>query len=116
MFDLLRKMWRTGTVTKRNLFEQAPERFRGKPVFVAKEQYSAPCASCLSCVTACPADAIQWMPMEEGAGTLRLSYASCIFCGVCAEVCDPGLIRISNEYRLANKDKQALTAVLSVGR
>lgn len=116
MFDLLRKIWRTGTVTKRELFAEAPERFRGKPVFAAEELPLAPCDDCLSCVTACPADAIQWTPGEEGAGTLRLSYASCVFCGVCAETCELGLIRISNEYRLANKDKQALTAVLSVGK
>lgn len=116
MFDLLRKIWRTGTVTTRNLFDQAPDRFRGKPVFVPTEQQVYPCASCMSCVTACPANAIQWFPAEEGAGKLVLYYAPCIFCGICAEACDPGLIQITNDYRLASKDKQELTAALSVGQ
>lgn len=97
MFDLIRKIWRTKTVTKTELFTEAPERFRGKPVFT-----SSKCTGCEACATSCPAGAIT-LQQNDDAITLSLSYAHCIFCGICAEVCETNAIQLTNEYRLATK-------------
>ena len=102
MFDLIRKIWQTKTVTKTNLFEEAPSRFRGKPVFTSNE-----CTGCESCVTACPAGAINFHKTADSI-TLSLSYANCIFCGICAEQCETKMIQVTNEYRLATKKKDNL--------
>ncbi|MCL6587768.1 MAG: 4Fe-4S binding protein [Anoxybacillus sp.] len=103
MFDLIKKIWKTKTVTKTDLFTDAPERFRGKPILVSNE-----CTGCQACSTACPAKAIT-LEQNGDAITVSLSYTTCIFCGICAEVCDTDAIHITNEYRLATKNKDELT-------
>lgn len=104
MFDLIRKIWQTKTVTKTALFQEAPSRFRGKPVFSANK-----CSGCESCVTSCPAGAIQ-IHKKDDSITLSISYTSCIFCGICAESCQTNLIQTTNEYMLATKNKEDLKA------
>ena len=108
MFDLIRKIWATKTVTKTNLFDEAPPSFRGRPVLVANE-----CTSCKLCVTACPSGAIAFNRIEDSI-TISLSLGDCIFCGMCAELCETKLIQGSNEYRLATKNKKDLFAAVTV--
>jgi len=103
MFDLIRKIWKTKTVTKTDLLTEAPERFRGKPIFVSNE-----CTGCQACITSCPAKAIT-LVQNDNSSTISLSYANCIFCGICAEMCETNAIQITNEYRLATKNKTELT-------
>ncbi|PIC03877.1 4Fe-4S dicluster domain-containing protein [Anoxybacillus flavithermus] len=103
MFDIIKKIWKTKTVTKTELLTEAPERFRGKPIFGSNE-----CTGCQACTTACPAKAITFQQNDD-AITVSLSYTTCIFCGICAEVCETNAIHITNEYRLATKNKNELT-------
>jgi formate hydrogenlyase subunit 6/NADH:ubiquinone oxidoreductase subunit I len=103
VFDLIRKIWQTKTVTKTILFDEAPSRFRGKPVFSANE-----CSGCGSCETACPANAIKLFKDQDSIN-LSLSYTNCIFCGLCTEVCETKMIQGTNDYRLATKEKESLT-------
>lgn len=107
MFDLIRKILQTKTVTKTRLFDEAPSRFRGKPIFTSNE-----CTGCESCVTSCPANAID-VHKTGSSITLSLSYAYCIFCGICAEQCDSKMIQVTNEYRLAARDKESLTNTIN---
>lgn len=102
MFDLIRKIWQTKTVTKTRLFEEAPPRYRGKPVFAANE-----CTGCKKCVTSCPSGAIDYQQNKDSI-KLSVSYANCIFCGICAEQCETNIIQATNEYRLATKHKDDL--------
>lgn len=108
MLEMLRKIWRTGKVTKQTLMEEAPSRLRGKPILTTNE-----CTDCGACVTNCPTDAIQFI-RHEAASELAMSYADCICCGICAEVCEPETIQITNEYRLATKNKDDLLQVVQV--
>ena len=102
MFDLIRKIWQTKTVTKTKLFEDAPSRFRGKPVFSSNE-----CTGCGLCVTSCPTGTIDFSKQKDSV-TLSIHYANCLFCGICAEKCETQLIQATNEYRLATKNKSDL--------
>ncbi|GAC92150.1 formate hydrogenlyase complex iron-sulfur subunit [Anoxybacillus flavithermus NBRC 109594] len=105
MFDLVKKIWKTKTVTKTDPLTEAPKRFRGKPMFVSNE-----CTGCRACITSCPAKAITLEQNDDSSTiSLSLSYANCIFCGICAEVCETNTIQITNEYRLATKNKTELT-------
>jgi formate hydrogenlyase subunit 6/NADH:ubiquinone oxidoreductase subunit I len=108
VLDLIRKIWKTKTVTKTNLFEEAPSRFRGKPVLVSNE-----CTGCGSCAASCPSDAINFNQNEDSY-TLSISYAHCIFCGICAEECETKMIQVTNEYRLAAKNKNDLQVNITV--
>jgi len=103
MFDIIKKIWKTKTVTKTELLTDAPERFRGKPIVTSNE-----CTGCQACVAACPAKAITFQ-QDGDAITVSLSYTTCIFCGICAEVCETDTIQATNEYRLATKNKNELT-------
>ncbi|MBB6283897.1 4Fe-4S binding protein [Geobacillus subterraneus] len=103
MFDLIRNIWRTKTITKTELFTEAPKRFRGNPTFTSNE-----CTGCQICAASCPSGAIAFQQDDESI-TLSLSYARCIFCGVCTEVCETATIQMTNEYRLATKHENELT-------
>lgn len=102
MFDLIRKIFQTKTVTKKSLFEEAPASFRGKPVLASNE-----CTGCGTCVQSCPSGAIDLQKAEDNI-TISLSYANCIFCGICAEQCETDMIQATNLYRLATKNKSEL--------
>jgi formate hydrogenlyase subunit 6/NADH:ubiquinone oxidoreductase subunit I len=108
VFDLIRKILQTKTVTKTHLFDEAPARFRGKPIFSSHD-----CTGCEACVTSCPANSIQ-VQKNEGSITLSLSYANCIFCGICAEQCETKMIQATNEYLLATRDKESLTCTIQI--
>jgi formate hydrogenlyase subunit 6/NADH:ubiquinone oxidoreductase subunit I len=108
VFDLIRKIWQVKTVTKTSILDEAPSRYRGKPVFTTNE-----CTGCESCVTSCPSGAIDFQKSGETM-TLSISYADCIFCGACAESCETKMIQVTNEYRLATKNKNNL--MISVNR
>lgn len=110
MLDLIRKIWRTKTATQTTLFEEAPSRFRGKPVFASNE-----CTGCEACAVTCPAGAISYHKTDDSI-TLALSYTNCIFCGLCAEYCETNLIQITNEYRLATKNKSDLMASVTINK
>jgi formate hydrogenlyase subunit 6/NADH:ubiquinone oxidoreductase subunit I len=110
MFDILRKIWSTGTVTKKIPFEEAPPRFRGKPIFVSNE-----CTGCEACTSSCPSNSIQFYRNGDSS-KLSLSYSSCIFCGICAEVCETQMIQITNEYGLATKNKSYLIQTINVSK
>lgn len=103
MFDILRKIFKTGTVTQQDLFQEAPSRFRGKPVILQGE-----CTGCQRCVHQCPSHAIQLIPVDGKRVELTLSYAQCIFCGICREVCEPQIIQVSQEYRMATRNTDDL--------
>lgn len=108
MFEMLKKIWQTGQVTKTLPFEEAPERYRGQ--LLIDPDY---CNGCEECVTACPADALSF-EKEESHLQLTISFAKCIYCGLCEEVCSARAIRLTNEYLRATKNPKELTQTFKI--
>lgn len=82
--------------------------FRGQPVYDPKN-----CIGCLACVEACPAHALAFDDVLEGAGApkrVMIHYTdSCIFCGVCVDACvretgQKGIVQ-TNDWNLAYFDR-----------
>jgi Ni,Fe-hydrogenase III small subunit len=77
-----------------------PDRFRGLPVID-----SSKCPDgCHSCSEACPTDAI-----TIDAKGLRLDLGRCLFCTDCQEACPEGVIRYTQDYRLAARHRGDLS-------
>jgi hydrogenase-4 component H len=86
-----------------------PERFRGKPEYVAEK-----CVGCGACAETCPAGAIQLTDYVDGAAPpdrgpfrkLVLHYDHCIYCGQCRANCptEEG-VKYTHEYELALFDR-----------
>lgn len=78
-----------------------PPRYLGLPVI-----NPGPCPTdCAACIHACPVDAIR---PDAPAGSVALDLGRCLFCGVCAEVCEPQILTFSQEFRMASSHRQAL--------
>ena len=110
MFEIIRRIWRTGVVTQAPLLEAAPKRYRGKLSF-----QQVGCTGCGSCADVCPAGAIRIQP-ETAGHAIEVSYGKCIFCGLCAEVCPADIISLSQDYHLATKVKAELLQTAMVRR
>jgi len=90
-----------------------PARFRGRPVVDASR-----CGEgCAACADACPTEAI----IDAGNETMSIDLGRCVFCGDCATACPTGVVRFTDDHRLAarsrgdllvGKDEPVLAAAL----
>lgn len=107
MFEIIRKIFQTGTVTERRVLGEAPTRYRGKLSVKANK-----CNHCGACTKACPVAAIEIRPKDNGPGQkIVIDYDTCIFCGECAGVCATRAIISTNNYHMATKDKRDLVYI-----
>lgn len=102
MLETIIKIWRTGQVTKKDLFSAAPPAYRGR---LTRDHDK--CRRCGSCVSVCPAQALR---VENG--ELTVAYDKCFFCGQCVENCPVQALAHSGDYLLASRDKAGLRDVL----
>lgn len=90
---------------------EAPESFRGKPIYNLER-----CVGCGACAQVCPAKAIEIKddPVKK-ARTLTVKYTDCIFCGQCQEKCitNDG-ITLSNDYKTAIFSKKQKSSTNSI--
>jgi len=107
MFEIIRRIWKTGVVTQEPLALAAPQRYRGKLIID-----QADCSGCGRCESICPTGAIRLQPEPGGHKTgghkIAVSYGKCVFCGLCSEICSGGAISQSQEYRMATRQKSEL--------
>lgn len=83
MFNLLKRMLKTGVVTTKEPFKAPPANYRGT-ILVTSEL----CTHCQTCVQVCPAGAISYKVAEDQSfARLEFDYAKCMYCGLCVEKC-----------------------------
>ena len=93
-------------------------RFRGKIEFDRKK-----CTGCGLCRAYCPADAIK-LTWKKKKITVRgvvhqiilhpiksIDLGKCIRCGLCIDVCPADCIWFTNEFELADKDREKLFSI-----
>ena len=79
------------------------------------------CVGCALCAWACPADAIyvegasngtsddeRFSPGERYGRVYQINYLRCILCGLCIEACPTRALTMTNEYELADDNREAL--------
>ncbi len=77
------------------------------------------CIGCELCAWACPADAIyveggdnsedeRYSPGERYGSVYQINYLRCILCGLCVEACPTRALTMTNDYELANDNRESL--------
>ena len=90
-----------------------PERFRGRPVLLAREDETPRCVACGLCEKICPSLCIT-VAAETGPDGIRalasytLDLNRCSFCGLCVEACPVEAIAMGSEYELAAYGREPL--------
>ena len=130
MFDFLNPIKGFG-VTFRQMFRkvdtvQYPEekvptapRFHGRHQLNRWPDGLEKCIGCELCAWACPADAIyvegadntedgRFSPGERYGSVYQINYLRCILCGLCVEACPTRALTMTNEYELADDNRESL--------
>ncbi|KIH97821.1 ferredoxin [Streptomonospora alba] len=77
------------------------------------------CIGCELCAWACPADAIyveggdntdeeRYSPGERYGRVYQINYLRCILCGLCVEACPTRALTMTNEYEIADDERESL--------
>jgi len=102
----------------RNPLPTAP-RFHGRHQLNRHPDGLEKCVGCELCAWACPADAIfveggdnteaeRYSPGERYGKNYQINYLRCIGCGLCIEACPTRSLTMTNEYEMADDDRQRL--------
>jgi NADH-quinone oxidoreductase subunit I len=102
-----------------NVMKPTAPRYHGRHVLNRHPDGLEKCVGCELCAWACPADAIyveggdnteeaRFSPGERYGAVYQINYLRCIFCGLCIEACPTRSLTMSNEYELADDDRQRL--------
>lgn len=104
MYNLLKKMLKTGKVTTKDPFKAPPASYRG--TIVVNEQL---CTHCQTCVEVCPVHAISYKKQpDESFALLQFDYATCMYCNLCVESCPEGALVQTNKPKPPRRSKEGL--------
>src|SRR5690625_156046 len=104
MYNLLKKMLKTGVVTTKEPFKSPPSSYRGTIVV----NYEL-CTHCQTCVQVCPVTAISYKEREdESFALLEFDYAKCMYCSLCVENCEVGALSQTNVPKSPKRAKEGL--------
>ncbi len=106
----------TVTYPEQRIF--TPPRFRGAPAWVFKQDGSARCVGCGTCVLACPHGVIEMKtsPNEQGfrqVDNYAIHITRCLFCGLCVESCPFEALEMSSAFELSRYERTDLVYTLA---
>lgn len=103
MFNMIKKMFKTGVVTKKEK-TPIPATYRGK-ISVESEL----CTGCADCVTVCPAKAIAYESEDQtDFSLLTFDYSKCMYCGLCVDVCPTDALVQTNQPMSPVRESEGL--------
>ncbi len=106
-------------------YPEEKDKFPPQPRFHGRHQLNRHpdglerCVGCELCAWACPADAIyvegadntdeeRFSPGERYGRVYQINYLRCIFCGLCIEACPTRALTMTNEFELADDNREKL--------
>ena len=113
-------MFRPPVTTEYPNTKREPQpRFHGRHVLNRHPDGLEKCVGCELCAWACPADAIyvqgasntedeRFSPGERYGSVYQINYLRCILCGLCIEACPTRALTMTNEYELADDNREDL--------
>ncbi len=116
--EMFRKAQTQSYPEEKDLYPPQP-RFHGRHQLNRHADGLEKCVGCELCAWACPADAIfvqgadnteeeRYSPGERYGRVYQINYLRCIFCGLCIEACPTRALTMTNEYELADDNREKL--------
>lgn len=85
---------------------QKPKGYRAKIKFYAEK-----CIGCKMCMRDCPSNAITIKKVGDKQFEAEISMRKCIYCGQCVDSCMKKALEITDDFELAQLDKNKLLIV-----